>query len=242
MKYENTVEGIFLKRENRFIAKVEIEGEIVKAHVPNTGRCKELFIPGVRAVFTKHNNPNRKTKYTLIHIWKEALHSFVNIVSVSANTVAKEGLLQGKFPFLIQEDEIFTEKTYGNSRFDFYINSKDFHGYMEVKGVTLEENGLAKFPDAPTLRGVKHIKELIKVKESGLDAGIIFIMQMGPIKEFSPHTKMQLEFTNTLLEAKNKGVEIYAFDSLVTKNEIVLQSKVPINLGVTYEDKTGKKK
>lgn len=228
MYYENTVEGIFLERENRFIARSVIDGAEVKAHVPNTGRCKELLLPGTPAIFTRHNNPKRKTGFTLEHVWKDGINGWVNIDSASANTVAEEGLLAGKFPHTFQKEEVFREKTFGNSRFDFYLESPDFQGYMEVKGVTLEEEGIAMFPDAPTLRGVKHLEELVKVKEEGMDAAITFVIQMGPMKEFRPHTLMHPEFTRALKEAGDAGVEIFAFDCEVTENRVLLSKPVPV--------------
>lgn len=230
MHYEDILEGTFLSRENRFIAKVRINGKEVLAHVPNTGRCKELFLPQTPAVFTLSNNPKRKTRYTLIHIYKEELGSFVNIESLGANRIAKEGILEGKLPFRIPRDGIFPERTFGNSRFDFYLEGEEFKGYLEVKGVTLEEGGHGRFPDAPTVRGTKHLEELIAVKEEGLDAAVLFVHQMGPIKDFRPNDEMDPVFGKTLRKAAEKGVLVLAYDCIVKKEEVILGNRLPVLL------------
>lgn len=226
MKYNEVKIGIFIERPNRFIAHVIIEGQVEKCHVKNTGRCKELLIKGAEVYVECHNDPKRKTQFSLIGVKKGNL--LINMDSQAPNKVVMEWLKVGN----LYQNPIFLkgEKTYGQSRFDFYMEELDRKCFIEVKGVTLEEGGIAMFPDAPTKRGVKHIKELCQCIEDGYEAYIIFVIQMKGIKEFRPNTIRQPEFHEALIEARTKGVKILAYDCMVTENSLVLDQEIPISL------------
>lgn len=221
MIYDNIVPGIFIKRLNRFIAEVEIEGEINLVHVKNTGRCAELFIAGTQVYLQKSDNPARKTKYSLITIEKG--DRLINIDSQIPNKVFFEANP-------IEADLLLPEKTYKDSRFDFYLEKDGQKGFAEVKGVTLEVDNIAYFPDAPTLRGVKHINGLIDAKENGMLAYLIFIIQMENIKIFRPNRKTHLEFAIALEKAKQAGVEILAYECEIGKQSISLYKNVEIDV------------
>jgi len=227
MKYENIVNGIFLNRPNRFLAVVIINNVEHMVHVKNTGRCKEILYPGQKVILQYHNeNSKRKTKYSLIGVWKEDM--LINIDSQVPNSVVYDAIKDNLIPEILSPTLIKREKTFGNSRFDIYYENANSKGFVEVKGVTLEENSIAKFPDAPTLRGTKHILELIQAKESGYNAFIIFLIQMkGPIG-FIPNTIMDHDFSSALLLAKSKGVNIKAFDSIVKEDSIAFGNEIPL--------------
>ena len=218
MKYNNIHSAIFISRPNRFIANVEIDGQIETVHVKNTGRCRELLIPGVEVMLEKSDNTARKTAYDLVMVYKEGL-GWVNIDSQMPNYLVKEWLATNPQPF---EDvtTIKPEYTYGNSRFDFYMENETRKVLMEVKGVTLERNGIGYFPDAPTQRGVKHIKELIKAKKEGYDAYLAFVIQMNGIKEVRPNIDTHPEFGEALKEAEKAGVKVIFLLSEITRDEI----------------------
>ncbi len=224
MNYENIVKGNFISRPNRFIANVEINGKAEVCHVKNTGRCKELLTDNAIVYLQKSNNPSRKTKYDLIAVEKGNL--LINMDSSTPNKTAAEYLRKafGKDAY------IKPEKTYGDSRIDFYVEKDKEKWLIEVKGVTLEENGSALFPDAPTERGVKHIKELCKAHSEGYNAAILFIIQMKGIKDFSPNDKTHPEFGKALREAAKKGVIIKAVDCVVTPNSMIADQEVKIIL------------
>lgn len=229
MKYDNIVKATFIERPNRFIAYCLLEGEVVKCHVKNTGRCKELLIPNVSEVFLEDHgeNTSRKTRYSLVKVIKNG--RMINMDSQAPNQIAHEWLNSGK----LYDDitVIKREQKYGNSRFDIYYERGDgIKGFMEVKGVTLEENNVARFPDAPTERGVKHIYELIEAKKSGYEANILFVIQMKDIDHFEPNYKTHIAFGEALKEAKNAGVNIIAIDCFVTENEVLAREFVPIVL------------
>ncbi|MBR4949145.1 MAG: DNA/RNA nuclease SfsA [Clostridia bacterium] len=232
MTYENMEKALFLSRPNRFIAICKRQNcEEVICHVKNTGRCRELLIPGKSEVFIeKSNNENRKTKYDLISVLKNG--RLINMDSQIPNAVAEEGLLNKSITLPGFENITFLkrEKTFGNSRFDIYIENGEKKAFVEVKGCTLEEDGVCMFPDAPTLRGVKHIFELIKTKEEGFDAFIIFVIQMKNVKYFTPNYKTHKEFGEALKIAKEKGVNILAFDCNVSENSITINKPVNIIL------------
>ncbi len=226
MKYKNIRQGIFLSRPNRFIAYVELDGEVVKCHVKNTGRCKELLIEGVTVFLEEHDNPNRKTKYSLIGVKKGDI--LINMDSQAPNKVVEEWLKEGGLyanPSLVKR-----EKTYGNSRFDFYVEAGEKRCFIEVKGVTLEEEQIAKFPDAPTERGIKHIKELCDCRKDGYEAYIIFVIQLKGIIKFEPNIRTQPEFQQALINAKRAGVHILAYDCLVTEDTLQIDEKVDVDL------------
>lgn len=216
MKYENIVKGVFLSRPNRFIAQVLIEGKEQTVHVKNTGRCKELLVKGNEVWLQKSDNPLRKTAYDLIAVKKGDL--LVNMDSQIPNAVAAEWLKKGNL--FSKQAVIKREVTFGNSRFDLFIEDGNRKAFVEVKGVTLENDGIASFPDAPTLRGVKHINELIKCTECGFEAYIIFIIQMKGVHLFTPNYKTHREFGEVLKSAQEKGVRIIALDCIVTENSI----------------------
>ena len=206
MRYDNITRGIFIDRPNRFIAHVDIDGKHETVHVKNTGRCKELLIPGCEVWLTAPGTPGRKTKYDLVAVRKSTGVLF-NIDSQAPNKTVKEWLLKQDY------DLIHPEYTYGDSRIDFYMERTLPDGetkryLMEVKGCTLEFNGIGYFPDAPTERGVKHIHELIKAKKDGFEAALAYVIQMDGVTEVRPNTDTHPEFGEAIEEAKKAGVEI----------------------------------
>lgn len=218
MKYTNQYPAIFISRPNRFIATVDIEGTIETVHVKNTGRCRELLIPGVKVMLEKSNNPDRKTKYDLVMVYKENL-GWVNIDSQMPNALVREWLESEPEEFL-GLTLIKPEYTYGDSRVDFYLERVDEKILIEVKGVTLEIDGIGYFPDAPTERGVKHIRELIKAKREGYEAYIAFVIQMNGIKEVRANMNTHREFGVALEEAQKAGVKVLMLECNVSENEI----------------------
>lgn len=222
MKYKNIVEGKFISRPNRFIAHVKIDEKIEICHVKNTGRCKELLIKGVTVYLEHSNNPNRKTAYSLIGVQKG--HRLINIDSQAPNKVLYEGLLNGTIvlPNFKKITEIKPEKVYKKSRFDFYIENENNKAFIEVKGVTLEEDGVVKFPDAPTERGLKHIYELVDALEDNYMAYIVFVIQMNNVKYFTPNDCTQKEFGEALQYAQSKGVQILAYECDVEPDSLKL--------------------
>ena len=226
MRYENVEVGIFIKRPNRFIAHVEIQGKEEICHVKNTGRCRELLIPGTTVFVNRSSNPARKTKYDLIGVKKG--ERLINMDSQAPNQAVEEWLLQGR---LFGEKAVVKRETaYGNSRFDFYIEAGDRKIFMEVKGVTLEEKGVVRFPDAPTERGVKHIQELCQCIKDGYEAYIMFVIQMENVKYFEPNDATHPEFGQALRQAEKKGVKILAYDCIVRKDLINLSKPVRVLL------------
>lgn len=226
MRYKETEKAVFLKRPNRFIAEVEIQGKRETVHVKNTGRCKELLIPGTEVILEKSGNPNRKTKYDLICVNKQG--RLINMDSQIPNKAAEEWIRKGGlFP---EEVSIRPEKKYGNSRFDLYVKSPVRRAFVEVKGVTLEEDNVVRFPDAPTVRGIKHVEELIHCMEEGYEAYLLLVIQMKGVKKFMPNWDTQPEFGQTLIKAEKAGVKIIARDCLVTEDTIEIQEEVPVDL------------
>lgn len=227
MKYSRIIKGKFISRPNRFIAYVNILGDTELVHVKNTGRCKELLIPDAVVYLSVSDNPARKTKYDLIAVEKATQGGVVliNMDSQVVNDVAEE-YLKEQFPNATVRREV----TFGNSRFDFYIEEKDRRIFCEVKGVTLENKGVVSFPDAPTSRGVKHLKELITAKEQGYDAFVLFVIQMENVKYLTPNDITHKEFGDALRKAKNSGVEIIAINSFVSPDTIIPNSTVEVRL------------
>ena len=223
MRYDSIIEGKFLSRPNRFIAYVEINGKKETVHVKNTGRCKELLISGARVLLESSSNPERKTKYDLVSVFKG--NTLINMDSQAPNKVALEYIKR-----IYPEAKIKPEYTYGNSRFDIYVETEREKILIEVKGVTLENEMIAMFPDAPTERGVKHINELIKAKSDGYECIVFFVIQMKGIREFKPNYKTHKEFGVALENAEKSGVKILAFDSIVTENTLKIDAPVSINL------------
>lgn len=201
MRYNNITRAIFLDRPNRFIANVDIEGQIETVHVKNTGRCKELLIPGCEVWLNAPGTPGRKTKYDLVAVRKDSGILF-NIDSQAPNKVVNEWL-QGQ-----DYDTVVPEYTYGDSRIDFYMTRGEDRFLMEVKGCTLEVDGIGYFPDAPTERGVKHLRELTKATKDGYKAMLAFVIQMDGVSEVRPNIKTHPEFGTALAEAKAAGVDV----------------------------------
>lgn len=226
MIYDNIKIAKFINRPNRFIANIEIDGERKVCHVKNTGRCKELLIEGVTIYVQEFNNLNRKTNYDLISVYKG--ERLINIDSQAPNKVFHELLLKGKLFKNITL--IKPECKYKNSRFDFYIEADSKKIFVEVKGVTLEENGVVMFPDAPTERGLKHLNELADCKDNGYEAYVCFIIQMKDVLYFTPNYKTHKEFGETLVNVKKKGVNLIAFDCEVTKDSLTTVQIVDIML------------
>lgn len=224
MKYENIVKGEFLDRPNRFIANVIIDGKIEVCHVKNTGRCKELLIKGTTVYLQQSNNPNRKTKYDLIAVQKG--ERLINMDSQIVNYVALEYLPQ------LFENIVYVkpECKYGNSRFDIYIETKTDKIFVEVKGVTLENDGVVCFPDAPTERGVKHLKELQKAVTEGYKACVLFVVQMDNVQYFEPNRETHPEFADTLKQVSENGVNIFAFQCDVTPETIKIKNQIPVKI------------
>lgn len=205
MRYENTLKAKFISRPNRFVAQVDIKGRIERVHVKNTSRCRELLLPGSEVVLDKADKPGRKTKYDLIAVYKQNL-GWVNIDSQAPNQAVKEWLEGRPAPFQNAE-RIQPEYTYGKSRVDFYLEAPDRKILMEVKGCTLETNGIGYFPDAPTERGVKHLRELTAAVQEGYECYIAFLIAMPGIREVLPNTEMHPEFGTALSEAREAGVK-----------------------------------
>ena len=228
MKYEQIVMGRFLERPNRFIAYVDIPGvsDREKVHVKNTGRCKELLVSGVRVYLEKGTNPERSTAYDLVAVWKG--DRLVNMDSQAPNKVVGEWLLKEE---LISDITLIKpETTWGNSRFDFYVESARAKAFIEVKGVTLEEDGVVRFPDAPSDRAVKHIEELIAAKKAGYQVYVIFVIQMKDVRYFVPNWDTHAAFGEALLKAREAGVEILALDCHVTPDSLEIAGRVPVYL------------
>lgn len=226
MKYERIEKGYFLERPNRFTAEVEIQGKKEIVHVKNTGRCAELLVPGATVYVQRSDNPERKTKWDLICVKKG--NRLINMDSQIPNKAVKEWIEAGNLcenPTMLRQ-----EVTYGNSRFDLYAEEEERKIFIEVKGVTLEEDGVVKFPDAPTERGVKHVEELCKAVRDGYEAYIFFVIQMKNVKYFTPNTRTHPEFGEALQKAREQGVHIVAYDCEVKKDEIKIRKEVPVLL------------
>nr|WP_312576704.1 DNA/RNA nuclease SfsA [Sedimentibacter sp.] len=225
MKYENIVEGIFIERINRFIAKVEINGQIEQVHVKNTGRCKELFIEGRRVFLQESNKANRKTKYSLISIYKG--NKLINIDSQVPNAVVYESIVSKSLPEFCKLVEVKREKTYKNSRFDIYYKKENgVEGFVEIKGVTLEYDGMSMFPDAPTERGKKHIYEMIDAVKNGYEGTIFFLIQLEDVLGFKPNRETDEKFEIALNKARDNGVNILVYSSKITKESICIDKRV----------------
>ncbi len=226
MKYENIKKGIFKERINRFIAHVYVDGILEVCHVKNTGRCKEILVEGCEVYLQEFNSDKRKTKFDLISVYKG--NRLINIDSQVPNKMFYEWVNKGN----LFEDlkKIKPEVFYNKSRFDFYVEHLNKKAFIEVKGVTLEKDGIVLFPDAPTSRGIKHLNELILSKNEGYDAYIVFIIQMENINYFTPNYETHKEFGETLKKCKESGVNIIALDSIVKPDEIYINSNVEIKI------------
>lgn len=225
MKYNSTVTGKFISRPNRFIAMVEVNGNTVRCHVKNTGRCKEILMEGAEVVLVPSDNGSRTTAYDLVAVYKGDL--LINIDSQAPNAAAIESI--GKI--IGSADLIKPEYSIGDSRIDIYAEVSGRKHLMEVKGVTLEKNGIVLFPDAPTERGVKHVRELTKAAGEGYVSSVIFVVQMERADYFEPNYDMHMEFGLALEEAASAGVSVRAFKCRVTPGSMELDSEIPVILG-----------
>ncbi len=225
MQYGAMKPGIFLRRPNRFIAQVEIDGAEETCHVKNTGRCRELLVPGAEVWCAVSDNPKRKTKYDLITVKKGTY--LINMDSQAPNITVGEWLRAGG---LGKAEVIRPEQRFGQSRFDFYLEQAGKPMFLEVKGVTLEENGVCRFPDAPTERGARHLRELIQAKAQGYDAAVLFVIQMSPVKWLEPNDRTDPEFGKALREAAAAGVSVLAVDCQVGTDSMIIGQSVPVRL------------
>ena len=226
MDYQNSKAGIFLCRPNRFIAQVDVDGTIETCHVKNTGRCRELLLPGATVLLEECRGEKRKTKFDLIAVYKG--QRLINMDSQIPNKVFAEWV--GKGNLFSPNATLRPEVRFGNSRFDFFIEDGARKAFVEVKGVTLEEEGVALFPDAPTERGVKHLQELCRAAKDGFEAYAVFIIQMDGVRYFTPNAKMHKAFSDALHTAKKTGVQILALDCAVTEKGITAQNPVEVCL------------
>lgn len=224
MRYSKTLTGKFLSRPNRFIAYVEIDGQPEVCHVKNTGSCKELLVPGATVVLEKASNPTRKTLYDLIAVYKG--DRLINMDSQAPNKVFGEWAAESGFfgtPTLIKPESFF-----GSSRFDFYIEAEGRRIFVEVKGVTLERDGVVLFPDAPTLRGARHLRELAEAVGEGFEAYVFFVIQMEDCLYFTPNAETDAVFAKALREAAAQGVQVKCLDCKVTEDSLTAGGFVPV--------------
>ena len=219
MRYTDICEAVFLDRPNRFIAHVERDGVRETVHVVNTGRCRELLIPGTRVILNRPGTPGRKTEYDLIAVYKNN-EMLINIDSMAPNKVVREWLESEGYR------NIQPEYTYGESRLDFMIGQPDRKMLLEIKGCTLEIGGIGYFPDAPTDRGVKHLKELIRARKDGWDAAVGFVIQMEGIREVRPNIQTHPKFGAVLEEARENGVKVFCYLCSVTPQELKITEKI----------------
>ncbi|ORT99602.1 Sugar/maltose fermentation stimulation protein [Anaerovibrio sp. JC8] len=219
MQYKNIIEGRFIDRPNRFIAHVEIDGQVETVHVKNTGRCKELLLPGVTVVLEIADNPNRKTKYDIIAVYKEGL-GLINMDSQAPNKVVLEWLKQQNF------DMIKPEFSFGSSRIDFYMERGQDNYLMEVKGCTLEVDGIGYFPDAPTERGIKHLNELAGAVAEGYKCAIAYVIQMEGITEVRPNIATHPQYGEALAAARAAGVEVIFYCTEIRPDSMIIVKEI----------------
>jgi len=225
MKYPNMTPGTFLSRPNRFIAHVEIDGRAEVVHVKNTGRCRELLPAGAQVWCQRSTNPNRKTKYDLITVKKGS--RLINMDSQAPNIAAKEWLLSGGLGEIF---DLKAEYTHGDSRFDFSFTKDGKPCFLEVKGVTLETDGVCAFPDAPTERGAKHLRGLTQAAKDGFGTYVLFVIQMADVKHLHPNDATDPNFGAALREAAANGVTVLAVDCAVSEDEMTIRTGVPVKL------------
>lgn len=233
MKYENIVKAKFIDRPNRFIATVEIDGNVEKSHVKNTGRCRELLVPGAEIYLEDFEGRmgSRKMRYSLIGVRKGEL--MINMDSQAPNAVVKEALISGRInlPGMGLLTTVKGEHRYGGSRLDFFVEDEEGRrGLIEVKGVTLENDGIARFPDAPTERGKRHVEELAGAIDEGYLVYVIFVIQMKGITHFEPNDETHRAFGDALREASAKGVNVLAYDCAVTEETLEIGAEIPVKL------------
>lgn len=226
MKYPDIREARFLRRPNRFIAMAELDGTETVCHVKNTGRCRELLIPGARIYLQKASNPQRKTGWDLIAVQKG--QRLINMDAAAPNTVFGEWLRSGGTGF--HPELLKSECVHGDSRFDFYLEHQGRRIFAEVKGVTLEEDGIVRFPDAPTERGLKHLRGLAACVKEGFEAWAVFVIQMSAVRHFEPNRTTHPAFADALRDARDAGVKLLALDCDVTPESLSIRGEVPICL------------
>lgn len=230
MLYNKIVKGRFVERPNRFIARVLVDGKVETVHVKNTGRCRELLVPDAVVYLNSSDNPKRKTPMDLVSVVKVCGGDsiLINMDSQLPNDLVAEWLPTSG---LFSEGAVFRrEVTWGDSRFDFFVTDGDLNGFIEVKGVTLENGGVACFPDAPTQRGTKHLRELIRAREEGYFAAVVFVIQMKGVRLFTPNCLTDPDFAEALRVAKESGVRVLAVDCLVSEDRVVIDSEVPVSI------------
>ena len=235
MTYQSIRPAVFLARPNRFIARVELDGREETVHVKNTGRCRELLVPGCTVYLEGSANPRRKTKYDLVAVEKirpGLPPLLVNMDAQAPNRVFGEWMAagQGEALGLPKPDLLRPETAWGNSRFDFYWELSGRRGFVEVKGCTLEDGGRALFPDAPTQRGVKHLRELTACRQAGYEAAVCFVIQMAGMTSFSPNDATHPEFGAALREALRAGVRVLAAECAVAPGSLKMTGPVPVRL------------
>lgn len=226
MRYKNISEAEFICRPNRFIAYILHEGEEKICHVKNTGRCKELLLPGTRILVQRAESSLRKTPFDLISVYKG--ERLINMDSVAPNAVFGEFLRSGGLGFV--PDKVKKECSHGNSRFDFYFEHDGISAFAEVKGVTLEDNGVVRFPDAPTERGIKHLRGLMDCVAEGYEAYAVFVVQMQNVRYFEPNRDTHPEFANTLKMAYNAGVKVLVYECKVDLDSLEISEAVELRL------------
>ena len=228
MKYTNVIKAKFLSRPNRFIAFCEVEGQKETVHVKNTGRCRELLVPDGTVYLAVSDNPERKTKYDLVAVEKETPRGniMINMDSQAPNAAAYEWI--SSCGYFGDGATVCREVTYGKSRFDLYVEQGNRRAFVEVKGVTLENDGVASFPDAPTDRGIKHVNELVAARNDGYEAYILFVIQMKGVHTFKPNDETHKAFGDALRHAAESGVKILAYDCIVSPEQMLID--LPINI------------
>ena len=230
MKYGKIIEGRFLSRPNRFIAFCEIDGAVETVHVKNTGRLKELLVPGAQVYLELSDKPERKTRFSLVTVQEGK--RLVNIDSNAPNRVVEEAVKSGalKLPGMPRVDLVKSEHGYGKSRFDLYLEGGGRKAFMEIKGVTLEKDGVAMFPDAPTLRGAKHVHELISARNEGYLAYLLFLIQMKGVRCFTPNDEMHRVFGDAVRLAAENGIHVLAYDCHVEPDSLTIADPVKVVL------------
>ena len=227
MKYDRIRKAVFIERPNRFIAHVDLEGKRETVHVKNTGRCAELLVPGTEVYIQESDNPQRKTKWDLIMADKAG--KLINMDSQIPNRAVEEWLMAGNL--FSSNAGIKPETTYGNSRLDLYVEDGERKAFIEVKGVTLEDKGVCRFPDAPSERAVKHLEELVRAKKEGYEAYVFFVIQMKDVRYFTPNTDTHPAFAEALVKAADAGVKVLAYDCEVSADSIRINKPVDVVLG-----------
>ena len=230
MTYPNIRPGIFVRRPNRFIAHVEVDGAEEICHVKNTGRCRELLIPGAKVWLVESDNPARKTRFDLVAVEKvrEDNTLLINMDSQAPNHIFREWAQEGNFrPDL---KILRGETTFGNSRFDFYWEDSEKRGFVEIKGVTLEQDGVVRFPDAPTERGIKHLEELMAAKGAGYEAAVCFIVQIEGMRWLEPNDITHPAFGEALRKCAAAGVEVFALECETAPGYVKAVREIPVRL------------